>query len=54
MRSWIAAGALVLALGLAVPAHADHRYSRHRGHRSSYSSRYYQPYRYPVYDYGYR
>jgi hypothetical protein len=56
MRSWIAAGALalVLAMGVAVPAHADHRHSRYCGHRYSYSRGYYKPYRYPVYDYGYR
>jgi hypothetical protein len=62
MRSWIAAGtlALVLAVGLAVPAEAGHRHSRYCGHRYSYSYGYdrysygYDRYRYPVYDYGYR
>ena len=55
MRSWIAAGtlALVIAVGLAVPAEAGHRHSRYCGHRYSHSYGY-DRYRYPVYDYGYR
>jgi hypothetical protein len=72
MRSWIAAGtlALVLAVGLALPAEAAHRHSRTCGHRYSYSNGYSDRYaygysnryaygysdryRYPTYDYGYR
>jgi hypothetical protein len=70
MRSWIAAGtlALVLAVGLALPAEAAHRHSRTCGHGYSssygysgsyrYSGRsayaYSNRYRYPTYDYGYR
>src|SRR5688500_10711760 len=44
MRSWIAAGvlAVVLTVGLALPAEAGHRHSRTCGHRysSGYSDRY--------------
>lgn len=45
IRAWVGAATLGLAFGLALPAvsEADHRHSRHCGHRYGYVDRYGYP-----------